>query len=304
MKQGLLLIAVLAICLAPAAEAYEVLVVQGSRIPPYEEARQGFESVLAGMAPARGPRSVCLGTVTEIVLSENPNNGQLSARIRELNPDLILAIGGDALWQVREFRNKPIVYLMVPCCKALRMTQPNITGVDLVIPAAKQVAALIEAFPGIRRVGLLYDPERTEALAEEAGNAAEESGLSPVAEKVRTAADVPAGIFFAMAAQIDAFWLLPDLTVITPATLAALSLCAYEEHLPILAFADKYLRHGAALSISFDVYEMGRQAGGMARRILAGTKVNKVPVEPPLKIKVTANPRLMKTLRAAWDEDG
>jgi putative ABC transport system substrate-binding protein len=97
-----------------------------------------------------------------------------------------------------------------------------------------------------------------------------------------------------LADGIDAFWLLPDPTVITPETLATLQSLGFQNKLPILAFADKYLSYGAVVSVSFDVYAMGEQAGEMVRQILTGTNVNEIPVTPAKKIKVKFNEDLLR----------
>lgn len=285
MKKVLLLVTIIAISLVSSAEAYEVLVVQSARIKPFEDALQGFKAGF-DMIPHRGPKSIRSAGITEFVLSEKGNGRTLDSRVRRLDPDLILAIGRDALYQVKDFRDKPVVFLMAPFLETRIKTQPHITGVDMAIPLAAQLAALTEAIPDIKRVGLVYDPERTGDLAAEARRVAEECEITLVAEEVHSAAEVSETIFFDMAGKFDGFWMLPDSTVITPATLTTLLFCALEDQLPILTFSDKYLKHGAALSISSDGYAMGKQAGEMAGRILAGTSISTIPVESPKKVNV------------------
>lgn len=292
MKKALLVIGLIAGCLTSSAEAYEILAVRSSEIQPYEEALQGFKNVFAGMIPLRGPKTIHPGTVTELVLSNGFGVRELDQRVRALDPDLILAIGREALYQVMNFRNKPIVYLMAPFLDVEIKSRPHITGVDMTIPLATQLAALTGAISGIKRVGLFYDPERTGKLAAEAKKAAELQGITLIAVEVHTPKKVPKMFFSDMADAVDAFWMLPDPTVITSETLTTLHFFALEDKMPILTFADKYMEHGAALSVSFDVYAMGKQAGEMAKRILYGTSVREIPVEPPLKINVRLNPEL------------
>ncbi|MFZ2948374.1 MAG: ABC transporter substrate binding protein, partial [Desulfuromonadaceae bacterium] len=67
----------------------------------------------------------------------------------------------------------------------------------------------------------------------------------------------------------DLFWMLPDITVITPETAEAILLFSLENNIPILTFSEKYLERGAMLSIGIDPFDIGRQAGEMAQTLFS-----------------------------------
>lgn len=285
------------------ASAHEIVVVQSARLKPYEEALQGFKTVCAeGFAPHHGLKSIQPYSITELVLSEKSGSADIAGRIRSLRPELILAIGRDALAQVKTFRDVPIIYLMVPQPQAIKEGRLNITGVDMLIPPAKQLAGLIEAIPKVKRVGLLYDPRRTGALVKEARIFAATQGIFLFALEVQTAKEVP-GLIDSMKGEIDAFWMLPDLTVVTPQTVKALFLFSLENRIPVLTFSEKYLELGATIAAVFDVFAMGEQAGEMARRILAGTNIREVEAEPAEKITIKVNRKIAKKLGVALNPE-
>ena len=76
--------------------------------------------------------------------------------------------------------------------------------------------------------------------------------------------------------RIEAFWMLPDLTVITQMTVEFIFLFSLENRIPVLTFSEKYVESGALLSVGIDAFDIGVQAAEMALRILAGSYVKNV----------------------------
>ena len=122
-----------------------------------------------------------------------------------------------------------------------------------------QLELIRKALPGLRTVGLLYDPIRTAALVRKIRSAASQTGLELIADQIFRTKSVPPSIM-EMREKIDLFWMLPDLTVLTPETVEFLILLTMESSTPILTFSEKYLEQGALLAIGFDSFDMGRQA--------------------------------------------
>jgi ABC-type uncharacterized transport system substrate-binding protein len=83
--------------------------------------------------------------------------------------------------------------------------------------------------------------------------------------------------------------MLPDATVTTPNTVEAMLHFSFDNHIPLLTFADKYLKLGATVSAGFDLFEMGAQAGRMARRVMSSPPERIAAVEFPEKVNVQLN---------------
>lgn len=236
--------------------AQRVVAVQSIRIKPYNEALKGF-------------RSICDCTIKEIVPSDDPD---LLREIHEVRPDLVLAVGMAALSRVKGLEGLPVLYVMVLNPQSIIPDGGNITGVSMNIPPERQLEAVLKVSPKIKRVGLVFDPQKTAYIVKEARRAAGSLGVTLRAEEVHNSRDVPL-LIQGMKGKIDALWMLPDTTVITPETVEFLLLYSLENKIPILAFSEKYVEMGALLSVSIDAFDLGRQAGEMARKILSGADI-------------------------------
>ena len=134
---------------------------------------------------------------------------------------------------MKQIADIPIVYLMVLNPQSVLSGQANIRGISMQIPYQKQIRMFLNTLPGTRTVGLLYDPARTGYFVEQAKTFAESIGIEIIARKIHRAKDVPAGILD-LKGKIDVFWMLPDLTVVTPETVEFMLLFSIENKLPLL----------------------------------------------------------------------
>ncbi|MGA1843370.1 MAG: ABC transporter substrate-binding protein [bacterium] len=265
----------------------EILVIQSIRIRPYENALTGF-------------REACGCNTRQLVLSET-KEADVSGHIRTVKPAAILAIGIDALTAIEGIRDIPVIYLMVLNPWMHHPGGGNITGVSMAIPPEKQLATFREALPDARRIGLLFDPDKSAAFVKRAREAAEESGTTLIAKRVIDARDVPA-LIKGMKGEIDAFWMLPDTTVISTETIDFLLLFSIENRIPVLTFSEKFVEKGALMSLTFDASDMGRQAGHMAEKILTGTKPNEIPNEEARKVIISINPKTAREMGITFNK--
>jgi putative ABC transport system substrate-binding protein len=253
----------LLLLLTPAtASAWDVLVVQKYHARPYTEVVRGFR----GATNAR---------LTELILSEA--NVEDSVReIRRRGPDLILAIGMDALVRVKKIRDIPIIYCMVLNPGSVLCNESNITGISMNIAPEKQLGVLLRAFPTLKKIGLVYNPRQTGSLTSKAHAAAEKAGLRFVALKAEQAKDLPRQLEN-LPRDLDVYWMLPDSTFTSPEAVESLFLFSIRSRIPVLTFSDRYLRMGALISLGLDAAGIGKQAGEMAERIRSGTKAGDIP---------------------------
>jgi putative tryptophan/tyrosine transport system substrate-binding protein len=268
--------------------AGDILVVQSLQVKPYNEALRGFSSVCAG-------KTVKLN-------SSELKEADVVGKVRKVNPDLILAIGMDALAKVKGIRGVPIVYLMVLNPQSTLQDNGNITGVSMNIQPEKQLATLRQILPSARKLGLLFDPDKLGAFVKKAQSVAATMGIELLAKRVQSSRDAAAALD-AMKGKIDVFWMLPDTTIVNSGTIDLLLLSAIENRIPVLTFAEKYAEKGALLSLEVDAAEAGRQAGEMANKIMAGTEVQKIGKEDARGSILTVNLIVAKKLGILIDID-
>lgn len=239
----------------PAFAEGEIFVIQSVKIAPYEEALNGFIT-------ARNQR------VKQIILTESPSF-DIRDEIERTKPPLILAIGRDALMNVRGIRDIPVIYVMVLSPDQIIDNPPNFYGISMNVQPEKQLEAFISAIPNLNNIGLIYNPYNTGDLAEEAINAAEKKGINLVIRKAEKPGDVATALK-GMAESINAFWMFPDVTLLTPESMELLLITSMEKEIPVFTFSSKYLEMGALISVSVDPYDMGLQAGELAQKIMPG----------------------------------
>jgi putative ABC transport system substrate-binding protein len=258
----LIITASLLLLLAGVAEAHHILVVQSSRVKPYEEAFRGFSRA-------------CRHEAIRIVVSELKENA-IHEFIREEQPRLIVAIGADALEQVKLVRNIPILFLMVLNPTKLVLEAKNVTGILMLPSPVQQIDLIRKALPSVAKIGVLYDPVNLAKYVRQAADAARPLGLELVAREVRAPREVP-GALLRLRGEIDALWMLPDPSVVSPETMEFFVLFCGENRIPLVTFSRKYVDMGALLALDVDPYDMGMQAGEMATRLIQGTDIRSIP---------------------------
>jgi putative ABC transport system substrate-binding protein len=269
---------IMLLVLIPFAHTYagkkSVLIVQSTKIGPYNEAVEGF-------------KSGCQCSSRELVLSD-VEGLNIFREIRSFQPDVILAVGIDALLRLKAIKDVPIVYAMVSNPESIHLAGANITGVSMNIASEKQLSLLQEAFPGPHRVGILYNPPKSGGFVEKALASSKDMSIKIIVKEIHNPRDVPQKIN-SLKDKIDVFWMIPDSTVFSPETVEYLFLFCFENKIPVLTFSEKYLSMGAVISANIDARDIGRQAGEMVEKILSGTNVADVPSVDARKANVRVN---------------
>lgn len=278
MLRFFLLIPILTACLSFPAYGYDVLVIQSLRDKSYEEALRGF-------------RSACPAKAKRLVLSELAE-ADVVRTVREEQPELVLAVGAEALTQVKKLRQVPIVYLMV---LTPSVAAGNITGISMTISPEREIAFMKAFSPHPQRIGILYNQRRFGTYVKNAQSAARAAGIELIAREVQSPKDVPLQMQ-GMKEAIDFFWMLPDPTFVTNETVEFILLFAQQNRIPVVTFTGRYVEMGASASLDIDFFDMGKQAGEMAQKILDGTPVSDVPRTHARKTTPKVNRNVIKNL--------
>jgi putative ABC transport system substrate-binding protein len=274
---------VLLVCCYGLAEAgQKVLVVQSLRVAPYEEAFAGFQET-------------CKADVEKIFLSESPNQDLLKI-VNSTQPDLVLAIGVDALKKVQSIKTLPILYLMVFNPPSIPSGEENIGGVCINILPEQQVETIREVLPKVKRIGLLYDPKKSGDYIQQAQEVASKRGVSLVIKEVHRPQEVSSAMK-ELKGEVDLVWMIPDTTVVTPETVEGFLLFSVENKVPVLTFSKKYVEMGCLMAIEAEGKDVGEQGGEIAQEILSKRKdMRDVGVVKPRKEVVTVNMKIAKKL--------
>lgn len=251
--RALLLCIALIIMSALPALAVDVLIVQSTNGPAYAESIRGFKETYKGS--------------TQTILLSDYAEVDLIRLVKEEQPRLVLAVGDPALEKAKKVRQVPVVALMALSFNLNRLPASNIHGVSVVASPDRYMQLFADM--GVKQVGVVFDPSRTGHYVQHAKQAAARSGIQLSAYEVRSPAEV-VGAIEKMTGTVDALWMLPDTTAVTSVTLEAYFSFSIKNQKPVVTFSQQYLSKGASVSLDIDRSDMGRQAGDLTLRILAG----------------------------------
>ncbi|MEO5360804.1 MAG: ABC transporter substrate-binding protein [Nitrospirota bacterium] len=255
----------------PDVSALDVTVLESSAVKPYEDAIKGFEAA-------------CNCNIRQVIPVDH-NGISVQDEIRKSRPGLIVAVGEEALRKSLAFKDIPTIYMMVLNPSKVIKNHENVTGVSMEIPAHKQVASFVDVFPWIKRLGVIYNPQNTDSFMKVAVTSAMRQGIVLAEGMVHSPKDVPS-VLSSMRGKIDALWVVPDVTVVTPENMEFIMLHSIEFNLPVLTFTDKHVALGAVMSLDIDPYEIGRQAGGIVKSGSAIAKDDKVYEASVAKVSI------------------
>lgn len=173
---------------------------------------------------------------------------------------------------------------------------PNVTGLSLKVPLHRQFQTIRTLLPAAKRVGVLYDPDRSGDLVDEARRPASRLGIELVERQVRDAKDVPAALR-SMLTTIDALWLVPDSTVLTDDSFRFILNTTLDTNVPVIAFSSEFVRNGALAALSIHPDDIGRQAGELVKRLLSGGRPQHgAATVPPDRVRLAVNLKTAKYL--------
>jgi putative ABC transport system substrate-binding protein len=250
-----------AVDLAPAAIA--VLV---------PEVAEPYRSVFAKIV--EGTESATHAGVTTIAVGANVDTAQLGARLRGAGTKVVIALGRHGLKATEGLDSRLAVVVGGVMLLADTGRADTLSGISLSPDPALLFARLKVLQPAVRRVLVVYDPKHNDWLIRLARDAAAAQSLELVAYEAPdlAAAAKAYELLFANAAERrDAVWLPQDPTTVEESTLVPLVLKeSWNRHLAVFSSSYVHVRKGALFVLYPDNFELGRDLGTTALKLLAG----------------------------------
>jgi putative ABC transport system substrate-binding protein len=173
--------------------------------------------------------------------------------------------------------------------------EKNITGVSMNIPPEKQLNIFRKALPDIKKIGVLFDPNNSGFFVKKAQDAAGKMDFELIARKVNSSKKV-APLLISIKEEIDAIWMLPDITVYSPETIEFLFIFAFENKIPVFTFSKKFLEMGALISLSIDPFDLGKQGGELAKEMIPKKAIRDLSGIEARKVIISVNSKIAKKL--------
>ncbi len=268
--------------------AGDVAVIKSSGAAVYKESLEGFRQTIRHRV------------VAEYDMRDDYERGRkaLEKLQSTVNPNLLFTVGTPALQVASQKKSSlPAVYSMVFNPDSIIGTEmKNITGVSMNVSVKETIQLLKELSPNIRRVGVVFNPAKSGNLVIKDMPVARKQGIQLVTRQIG-AANKAIQAVNSLRGKIDAFWIVPDETILADEIFQYMLLFSYQNKIPVLGLSEKQTEMGALLSLSSrSNKDMGRQAGEMANKILREGKLPRTPYTTPRQVKLSVNLKVARKL--------
>jgi putative ABC transport system substrate-binding protein len=279
-----------------------ISVVLSRDVAPYRQALKGFEEVLRSSGR---PYKIHEYTTEGSSIDAEA----LVEKVRARRPAMILTIGSSATETIAQrVKDIPVVFsLVLPSSgggvlEEIRNSHDNITGSSMEIPIRTQFAKIRQVLPTARRMGVLYDPEVTGTVVDNASRVAAGMGLELVMLPVGSEKDLLA-VTSDLSSRMDVLWSVADSTVFSPSGLRQVLLATLRGRVPFVGLSPSFVKAGALLALSVDYQDVGRQSGEQALRILAGEEPSQIPVTTPRSLSLSLNLNTAKQIQVTIQDE-
>jgi putative ABC transport system substrate-binding protein len=219
--------------------------------------------------------------------------------------DVILAIASGSLAAARQAsQTVPIVALDLEsdpiatgAAQSLNRPGGNVTGIFLDAPeiAGKWIQIIREILPQIRKVALLYDTHLDQTQLKSGENTARNIGIETLRLGIDQPGEFRSAFQSAVEAKVDAMLVHSSPIFVDQApVIAELS---REFRLPSIGLFPIYAKVGGLISYGPNNFELIKQVGGIAGKILRGAKPSEFPIQRPIYLSFLINMRTAKLLQ-------
>jgi putative ABC transport system substrate-binding protein len=287
---------------------YTVGIIQVVEHPALDQTRAGIMDVLKehGYVDSNNSR---------IYYESAQGNPALATQIVQkfigLKADVIVAIGttvAQTAKQATQENKTPVIFasvsdpLQAKLVDSLESPTGNVTGVSNFVSISKQFAFFKRILPHLKQLGSVYNPG-------EANSVSIISKMNEVSDVFditihTTAATKTVEVMAAtqnLLQKAEAIFVNNDNTALS--AIDVIIKVATERGIPVFTSDIDCLDKGALAALGPDQYELGKQAGRMAHRILQDESPSSIPVEMPKIVHTKVNTVVAEKLGITYKKD-
>lgn len=277
----LLALCILPVCGIAQAQTPSVAIV-------YPEVREPFRSVFLEIA--RGMEQELGKPVAHYVLRERDSSpDKLINDLKNDHIDVVVTLGRAGLAVAKSLSSAFPVVIGATMIRPDEVPQ-GLTGISLTPAPEAMFDHLKKLVPDIKKVTVIYDPRQTAWEIQHAERAAQERGLTLVAQptgNLRDSSDLFRQILVEIKDNSIALWLPRENTAMDEQSLLPEVLReAWEKNFVVFSSNLEHVRKGALFSLYPDNVGMGRSLAGLALRQVAGDKFESVELLQDLLVAV------------------
>jgi len=234
--------------------------------------------------------------VTRIFLDSAYRPYGQDGKFREILEDdftLFIAVGPRALsYLLQQKITSHIIYGMIVHPELfIKGYNSNVSGISLNIFSLTQLTVIKQVFPGIRGIGVLYDPENNEHWFNSARILARANNINLIPLEISDNHMIQS-VLDEKTNNIDAVLFIPDATVISTTVIKHAIKQLLSKKIPAIGYNSFFSESGAVLSFVIDYREVGKQVANQANSFLKGKKKLSVGAT----FKVSLNQKVIQLL--------
>ncbi|MBE9062902.1 ABC transporter substrate-binding protein [cf. Phormidesmis sp. LEGE 11477] len=220
---------------------------------------------------------------------------QIANKYAGASPDVVVAIANpNASSAAAASQDIPIVFSAVTdpvaadLVDSIERPGENVSGVSDRLPVPQQIALIKEIIPEVSSLGIIYDVNQssTPGLTSLINQSAIEQDLAIEAVTVLLP-DEAATTAASLVGSVNAIYLPPESTAVLSEAVVQVG---RDNQVPVFAGEVDAVEGGAIATLSFDYYDLGRQAGEMVVSVLEGRRPGDLSVEFVEDLRLTINP--------------
>jgi putative tryptophan/tyrosine transport system substrate-binding protein len=176
----------------------------------------------------------------------------------------------------------------------------NLVGIGSFLPVQDAFQIAREMFPNLKRVGVAWNPAEanSRAFVEKAREACQKSRIDLLEANVENSNSVLEAQESLVTRGAEVLWIGGDVTV----SVAADSVIAVgrRAHIPVFSITPGKPDRGTLFDYGANFYEIGKQTGELAARILRGADPTQIPISNVVPIQFVVNTTALRDLAQPW----
>src|SRR6266702_6422626 len=176
----------------------------------------------------------------------------------------------------------------------------NLVGIGSFLPVQDAFRIAREMFPDLKRVGVAWNPAEanSRAFVEKARGVCQGWGIQLLEANVENSNSVLEAEDSLVARGAEALWIGGDVTVSVAAD--SVVLVGQRAHIPVFSITPGKPDRGTLFDYGADFYQIGKQTGELASRILHGADPAQIPVTNEDPIHFVVNTTAVTGLKQQW----
>ena len=294
---------------AVAEDNYTIGIAQFAEHGSLDNCREGF---LAGLAEAGIVEGENLTVEYQNAQADMGIANQIAQQFVASNVDLMCAIAtpiAQACYNAADGSDIPTIFTAVTDPVAAMLANDdgtpagNTTGTSDKLPIEAQLKTIRAIMPDAEKIGILYTTSEVNSISaiEEYKALAPTYGFEIVESGISTTADIPLALD-ALLNKVDCLSNLTDNTVVS--ALALVLDKANAAGKPVFGSEIEQVKLGCVASEGLEYYELGKQTGAMAAKVLKGeAAASDIPYEIIVESSLYVNSAAMEALNLELPAD-